>query len=131
MEGGPPTSSSTRRTGLSGREKAPWVRSDGFDDISMEAVFWQERLLSPPLLDVKYHTATEGIARITINRPEIHNAFRPRTVFEISRALTFAQDDTNIGVIVLTGEVSDLGTTVFERMSHPKQNKPWLTKRYC
>jgi len=43
--------------------------------------------------------------QITINRPELHNAFRPRTVLEMSRALAHAQDDTAIGVIVMMGEV--------------------------
>ena len=52
--------------------------------------------------DIRYHKA-EGIARITINRPEVHNAFRPRTVFEMSDALTDARDDKDIGVVILTG----------------------------
>ena len=104
---------SSRRTGLSGSRKPPWVRSDGFDEISSDLPTWREIRLEPPLVDVKYHTATEGIARITINRPEIHNAFRPRTVFEMSRALTLAQDDTDIGVIIMTGEVGVLRSPVF------------------
>lgn len=53
--------------------------------------------------DIKYHKA-DGIAKITINRPEVHNAFRPRTVQEMSHALHDARDDEKIGVIVLTGE---------------------------
>jgi naphthoate synthase len=48
-------------------------------------------------------TETEGIARITINRPEVHNAFRPLTVREMQDALGDARDDSDIGVIVLTG----------------------------
>ncbi len=48
-------------------------------------------------------TDTEGIARVTINRPEVRNAFRPRTVTEMIRALNDARDDHRIGVIVLTG----------------------------
>jgi naphthoate synthase len=48
-------------------------------------------------------TETEGIARITINRPEVHNAFRPLTVREMQDALGDARDDAGIGVIVLTG----------------------------
>lgn len=52
--------------------------------------------------DILYHKA-EGIARITINRPEIHNAFRPMTVDEMSHALNNARDDQKIGVIILTG----------------------------
>jgi naphthoate synthase len=52
--------------------------------------------------DVLYHKA-EGIAKITINRPEVRNAFRPRTVDEMSRALNDARFDDDIGVIILTG----------------------------
>lgn len=52
--------------------------------------------------DILYHKA-EGIARITINRPEIHNAFRPMTVDEMSRALEDARNDAEIGVVILTG----------------------------
>jgi len=45
----------------------------------------------------------DGIAKITINRPEIHNAFRPQTVHEMINALNDARDDSSIGVIILTG----------------------------
>ena len=60
--------------------------------------------------DIRYETGAgdaEGIAKITINRPEVHNAFRPETLIEISDALTHAREDTSIGVIVLTGEGPD------------------------
>lgn len=53
--------------------------------------------------DIKYHKA-EGIAKITINRPEVRNAFRPLTVQEMMDALNDARDDESIGVIILTGE---------------------------
>jgi len=53
--------------------------------------------------DIKYNKL-EGIARITINRPEVRNAFRPQTVFEMSQALHDARMDQEIGVIILTGE---------------------------
>ncbi|HSX37921.1 MAG TPA: 1,4-dihydroxy-2-naphthoyl-CoA synthase [Chlamydiales bacterium] len=53
--------------------------------------------------DIKYHKA-EGIAKITINRPHVRNAFRPLTVEEMSHALTDARNDSGMGVIVLTGE---------------------------
>ncbi|MGH8935644.1 MAG: 1,4-dihydroxy-2-naphthoyl-CoA synthase [Acidimicrobiia bacterium] len=52
--------------------------------------------------DILYETA-EGIAKITINRPELHNAFRPTTLFELSDAFTQAHEDPAIGVIILTG----------------------------
>jgi naphthoate synthase len=53
--------------------------------------------------DIRYETA-EGIAKITINRPEVRNAFRPQTLIEISDALERAREDLDVGVIVLTGE---------------------------
>src|SRR5438445_6266470 len=58
--------------------------------------------------DIRYETA-EGIAKITINRPEVRNAFRPKTLFELSRAFDVARDDPAIGVIIFTGE----GTEAF------------------
>jgi naphthoate synthase len=53
--------------------------------------------------DIKYHKA-DGIARITINRPQVRNAFRPLTVDEMSDALRDARFDPGIGVVILTGE---------------------------
>ncbi|HIW32573.1 MAG TPA: 1,4-dihydroxy-2-naphthoyl-CoA synthase [Candidatus Paenibacillus intestinavium] len=52
--------------------------------------------------DILYETY-DGIAKITINRPEVRNAFRPKTVMELINAFAIARDDANIGVIVLTG----------------------------
>jgi naphthoate synthase len=60
--------------------------------------------------DIRYEKSSapdQGIAKITIARPEVRNAFRPRTIIEISRALEDAREDTEIGVIVLTGEGPD------------------------
>jgi naphthoate synthase len=56
--------------------------------------------------DIKYHK-WNGIAKITINRPEVRNAFRPLTVDEMSDALQDARHDDQIGVIILTGEGKD------------------------
>jgi naphthoate synthase len=53
--------------------------------------------------DIHYDTA-EGIAKITIARPEVRNAFRPQTLFELQHAFNAARDDPSIGVVVLTGE---------------------------
>jgi len=53
--------------------------------------------------DIKYEKA-EGIAKITINRPEVRNAFRPLTVQEMMKALEDAREDAKTGVIILTGE---------------------------
>jgi naphthoate synthase len=52
--------------------------------------------------DIRYATA-EGIAKITINRPDKRNAFRPQTLFELERAFNLARDDDQVGVIILTG----------------------------
>jgi len=64
---------------------------------------WQEAI---KYQDIKYHKM-DGIAKITINRPETRNAFRPLTVQEMSHALYDARDDGSIGVIILTGEGKD------------------------
>jgi naphthoate synthase len=53
--------------------------------------------------DIRYELA-DGIAKITINRPEVRNAFRPETVIELSDAFERAREDTSVGVIVLAGE---------------------------
>ena len=53
--------------------------------------------------DIEYHTS-DGIAKVTINRPEVRNAFRPQTLFELQDAFNVARDDDEIGVIVLTGK---------------------------
>ncbi len=64
-----------------------WVRSEGFEDV--------------------HYDVADGIAKITINRPERRNAFRPQTLFELSRAFEMARDDISVGAIFLTGEGPD------------------------
>jgi naphthoate synthase len=54
--------------------------------------------------DIRYELSGDGIAKLTIDRPEVRNAFRPQTVIELSDALERAREDTSVGVIVLTGE---------------------------
>jgi naphthoate synthase len=54
--------------------------------------------------DIRYETSGDGLAKITINRPEVRNAFRPQTVVELSDAFERAREDTGVGVIILTGE---------------------------
>jgi naphthoate synthase len=54
--------------------------------------------------DIRYELSGDGIAKITIDRPEVRNAFRPQTIIEISDALERAREDSSVGVIVLTGE---------------------------
>ena len=57
--------------------------------------------------DIKYELSGDGIAKVTICRPEVRNAFRPQTLMEISDALIEAREDPSVGVIILTGEGPD------------------------
>ena len=57
--------------------------------------------------DIKYERTNDGIAKITINRPEVRNAFRPLTVSELKQAFDMARDESEIGVVILTGEGSE------------------------
>jgi naphthoate synthase len=66
----------------------------------MASIEWQK---AGEYTDIRYDKA-EGIAKITINRPHVRNAFRPLTVTEMREALQEARDDQEIGVIILTGE---------------------------
>jgi len=68
--------------------KIEWTRVSGYEDIVFEK-------------------STDGIAKITINRPEVHNAFRPRTVTEMIRAFDDVRDDEKVGVVILTGAGPD------------------------
>ncbi|MED1206062.1 1,4-dihydroxy-2-naphthoyl-CoA synthase [Heyndrickxia acidicola] len=63
------------------------------------AIEWKTERNYEDILYETYH----GIAKITINRPEVHNAFRPKTVTELIDAFAYARDDANIGVIILAG----------------------------
>jgi naphthoate synthase (dihydroxynaphthoic acid synthetase) len=66
------------------------------------SIAWQD--CSADYQDIRYHKSADGIAKITINRPQVRNAFRPLTVMEMMKALQDARFDANIGVIILTGE---------------------------
>jgi naphthoate synthase len=57
--------------------------------------------------DIRYELSGDGIAKITINRPEVRNAFRPQTLHQLAEAFDRARDDPEVGVIVLTGEGPD------------------------
>ncbi len=69
------------------------------EDSVMSAVEW---IAGKQYEEIIYETYN-GIAKITINRPEKHNAFTPRTVMELIDAFAYARDDANVGVIILTG----------------------------
>ncbi len=77
----------------------------GTTDLATD-VTWQA---SGDYQDIRYETTADGIAKITICRPEVHNAFRPQTLIEVSDALVVAREDEAVGVIILTGE----GTRAF------------------
>ena len=64
---------------------------------------WQRGAGSENFTDVRYEIA-EGMAKITINRPQVRNAFRPETLAELQQAFNFARDDDKVGVIIFTGE---------------------------
>jgi naphthoate synthase len=70
------------------------------DDIIRSGADWERR---GEYGDITYEVA-DGIAKITICRPEVRNAFRPQTVFEMSEAFDMARDDPAIGVVILTGQ---------------------------
>jgi naphthoate synthase len=70
------------------RKAIEWSRQSGYEDIVFEK-------------------SAEGIAKVTINRPECRNAFRPRTVTEMIRAFDDVRDDEKIGVVILCGEGPD------------------------
>src|SRR3712207_7433911 len=65
------------------------------------AVDWQP---AAEYEDIRYELSGDGIAKLTIDRPEVRNAFRPQTVIELADAFERAREDTSVGVIVLTGE---------------------------
>ena len=67
---------------------------------TMATINWKK---AGEFTDIKYEKA-EGIAKITINRPQVRNAFRPQTITEMSGAFNDARDDAQIGVVILTGE---------------------------
>ncbi|MDA2963036.1 MAG: 1,4-dihydroxy-2-naphthoyl-CoA synthase [Actinomycetota bacterium] len=75
---------------------------------SREIPNWEQAPGGESFKDIRYQMS-DGIAKITINRPELHNAFRPQTVIELIQAFSLARDNEDIGVIILTGE----GTQAF------------------
>ena len=54
--------------------------------------------------DIKFEKTSDGIGKVTINRPEVRNAFRPQTVKELQDAFNICREDSSIGVVILTGE---------------------------
>jgi naphthoate synthase len=92
------TDAEPRSTVVTGAPKDP------LDELrTMPLPAWEQR---GEFVDIRYEVA-EGIAKLTICRPDVRNAFRPRTLFELTDAFTMARDDPSVGVIVLTGEGPD------------------------
>lgn len=75
------------------------------------ACIWAPILLSslPSLTDIRYEQSPHGIAKITIARPSVHNAFRPRTLLELEHVFRHARDAPSVRILILTGE----GTRAF------------------
>jgi naphthoate synthase len=67
---------------------------------------WKDASGDEKFTDIIYQIA-EGIAKITINRPEVRNAFRPQTIIELQNAFSMARDNEEVGVIILTGAGTD------------------------
>ena len=82
-----------------GKLSKPFKREPG----STTLPAWKIGAGSEGFTDIRYETA-EGMAKITINRPEVRNAFRPQTLFELERAFNCARDDESVGVVIFTGE---------------------------
>lgn len=74
--------------------RQPTVDADGFHSVSKEPAKWSDMTKAHGFVDITYKVAYEDMtAKIAINRPELHNAFRPVTVNEMRKALDLAQDD--------------------------------------
>ena len=84
-------------------EDSPAFRDPSFSSIT-PGTAWESR---GDYQDIRYEVSTgddKGIAKLTIVRPHVRNAFRPQTLFELQHALNEARDDIEIGVIILTGQ---------------------------
>ena len=72
--------------------------------VSREIPAWHRH---PGYEDIRYETSDDGIAKITIARPEVRNAIRPQTIGELIRAFDQVRDDSKVGAVILTGEGPD------------------------
>src|ERR1039458_10157715 len=96
--------------GITGLLAAPGIESWGLPLRPQEQSLSTSWHAAGEYTDIRYELAAgedAGIAKITIDRPEVRNAFRPETVVEISDALERAREDQDVGVIILTGEGPD------------------------
>lgn len=67
----------------------------------IESQLWNE---VQKYTDIKFEKTDDGVAKLTINRPQVRNAFRPETVSELQHAFDLCRNDPSIGVVILTGE---------------------------
>ncbi len=72
--------------------------------MSQQSVDWK---VAKNYEDIRYEKSSDGMAKITINRPEVRNAFRPKTLFELIEAFADAREDPRVGVVLFTGEGPD------------------------
>ncbi|CAM9641130.1 unnamed protein product [Chrysoparadoxa australica] len=86
------------------RLRPPTTMSDGYAKCSSAPGCWKDMTAEHGFQDITYMIDIGvGVARVAINRPEVHNAFRPITTNELRKAFDLAQDDARVGVIILTG----------------------------
>jgi len=96
-----PTASSSTYASATGR---PTSYAQVHGEVSREPAVWSKaKVPQGELQDVVYQKTQDGIAKITINRPERRNAFRPRTIIEMSWCFEDARNDSDVGAIILTG----------------------------
>eukprot|EP00957_Ditylum_brightwellii_P163891 12477342-Ditylum_brightwellii.AAC.1 len=99
----------------SSRTAPPTKFRDGMHLISTDPIHYDVVVNDTNLfIDITYQVSTsDQCARIAFNRPEVLHAFRPRTINEVRRALEMAQDDTRVGVILLSSEIIEERTPAF------------------
>src|SRR5665213_141285 len=107
-----PSTTAAGEQGETGITGPPIDPVDRFRDLPLPA--WESR---GDYTDIRMDVA-EGIAKLTICRPEVRNAFRPQTLFELSDAFTVARDDPSVGVVVLTGQGPDAFCSVGAQKIH-------------
>src|SRR5690606_7514105 len=90
-----------RRSRRVRRRKARYGRPARRDSLRRMSVTWTA---AAEYEDIRYELSGDGIAKITIDRPEVRNAFRRQTVVELSEAVERAGEDPSVGVVGLTGE---------------------------
>lgn len=81
-----------------------FIQMTNHEEVNMDPIVWEKM---KDYEDIRLERTPEGIAKVTINRPEVRNAFRPLTVKELKDAFEICREDSGIGVVILTGEGKD------------------------